>query len=134
MIYISIGTTGNVDRGKGLANYMENLERPFEKADDALAFLEPFQDLMYHRDWETIKGVLDYARKGEEVDPELEIRDRNGVYTNFMICIRGHQDVFDERYKDLTLSKVLHLGDGDFQVEGLNTDGKRVWMLVHTAK
>ena len=92
MIYISIGTTGNPGNGKGMCQYVEAAEQEFKTYQEAVAFLKPYMSMMDTRDWVTICEVLEQAGKGYEVDPEMEIRDPNGKYTNLIITLRGHQD------------------------------------------
>lgn len=108
MIHISIGTAGNAE-GLGPSGYLENMEREFLTADEALAFLQPYAKGMYSDDWRTITSVLQGCREGEYVDPGLEIRNNGGYYTNFHINIEGRQDPNWQALKEETQRAMMFL-------------------------
>lgn len=44
---------------------------------------------------------------------------------------KPHPADFDKRLPDLRTSRVVDFGDGSAQIEGVDVDGNRVWILAH---
>lgn len=137
-IHVSIGyRDGFLDRGQP---YVKVLEKTFEQSEIAVMWWE---DTGFNDGDGSVLDVLRAAR-GEYVGTEHEIMTPNahkdghsdGGYTKLWCCIEGQEgkDTFDDRFKDLFVEEIVYMGDGQYQLNGKDIDGRRVWQSVHLKK
>jgi hypothetical protein len=86
-------------------------------------------DSEHARKWRvTIKGEVEDAQLFQHL---LDLIQETYDDTDAQMRIRETREHFVDRYKDLTVSKVIFFDDNRAQVEGKDLDGNRVWILVH---
>lgn len=134
-IHVSIGyREGFADKGKP---YVEVIDKKFETANQALAW---WVKTGFNDGDGSVEEVLKAART-EYVGTEHEImtpsstkrRHGHAGYTKMWCCIEGQEgkDTFDDRFRDLYVEEIIDMGEGDYQLNGKDTDGRRVWQSIH---
>lgn len=135
MIHVSIGyRNGFADKGQP---YVEVIDKHFLKSEEAVAW---WKASGFNDGDGSVLDVLQ-AAKDEYVGTEHELmtprsskrRHDPAGYTNLWCCIEGQEgrDTFHDRFKDLYVEEIIDMGDGDFQLNGKDVDGRRVWQSIH---
>lgn len=117
--------------------FVQVIDKKFEKADDAVLW---WRDCGFNDGDGSVEEVL-IAAENEYVGTEHEIMTpsarkdghSDGGYTKMWCCIEGQEgkDTYDERYKDLVLEQIIFMGDGQYQLNGKDINGRKVWMSVY---
>jgi hypothetical protein len=130
-IHVSIGYMDGMTKP-----YVEVINKSFVTSEAAVIWWE---DVGFNSP--SVLEVLNAANH-EYVGTEHEImtpNTRRGEtgYTKLWCCIEGQEgkDTFDDRFKDLYIREVIYRGVNqgiqDLQLNGNDTEGRRVWQSVH---
>lgn len=66
------------------------------------------------------------------VGTEHELKNADGEYTHLTLMIEGRETKkYEKRFGDLYVDEIIEMGDGQFQLNGKDVDGKATWMTVH---
>jgi hypothetical protein len=139
-IHIEIGyRDGFMDKGKPLVKV---IDKSFAIANEALTW---WLGTGFNDGDGSVEDVLK-AAGDEYVGTEHEIMtpgvtgkstSQEGGYTKLWCIIEGQEgkDTFDDRFKDLHVTEVIYMGECngviDLQLNGHDTDNKRVWQSIH---